>query len=445
MITKFNENNFVEYMQKNTENEFLKRVSKYEKYIEPQLRARGFKRINESQRTVLFTFGEITYSRSRWTKNKETIYPVDEWLGLSKYDRCSKEFLYELAKYATLMPYRQVCNLVESAHNITITKDCVLKAVKYTHKLIEENEKYRFYINEENPNKIHAKKIYVEGDGVMVKSTFSAENRKHTDLTHFVIHTGSKKIAPNRYKLENKFEIVQLNYEKAKEQLLDYLYNNFEITDETVLITNSDNGKGYTKRVFNEIKKALGIKYHEHFWDAYHVNEKIKKFFKYYPRQLEDMAFKAIETHQKKLLLTVLDTVESLIEEMEEYEKFIAFKDKLLTNFKQTKPARLRGLPNKGIGVMETQHRKITYRMKNRGMYWSLWGVASMAKMIIFEKSNKLFDLFFGSWRENYEEYKECSFSAGRINTKIKTQNIFSKIQFKNGKSWSGSGVKLKY
>ena len=63
-------------------------------------------------------------------------------------------------------------------------------------------------------------------------------------------------------------------------ELLDYLYNHYEITDETILITNSDNGKGYTSKVFQEIKKALGIKIHEHFWDAYHLNEKIKIFFK---------------------------------------------------------------------------------------------------------------------------------------------------------------------
>ncbi|MCW1089743.1 ISLre2 family transposase, partial [Streptococcus anginosus] len=78
-------------------------------------------------------------------------------------------------------------------------------------------------------------------------------------------------------------------YETAREELLDYLYNHFEITDKTILITNSDNGKGYTKRIFQEIKKALGIKCHEHFWDAYHLNEQLKAFLKPYPEPLQNL------------------------------------------------------------------------------------------------------------------------------------------------------------
>lgn len=46
--------------------------------------------------------------------------------------------------------------------------------------------------------------------------------------------------------------------------------------------------------------------------------------------------------------------------------KFFDFKSKLLNRFSFTKPAHLRGLPKNGIGVMESQHRKITYRMKHQ-------------------------------------------------------------------------------
>ena len=80
----------------------------------------------------------------------------------------------------------------------------------------------------------------------------------------------------NRYEFTNKKEIINSSHAKAKEQLLDYLYNYFEITPDTVLISNSDNGKGYTCRIFIELKKALNIRRHEHFWDAYHLNEQIK-------------------------------------------------------------------------------------------------------------------------------------------------------------------------
>ena len=218
-----------------------------------------------------------------------------------------------------------------------------------------------------------------------------------------------------RYILQNKHEIIHTNYDKAREELLDYLYNHFEITDKTILITNSDNGKGYTKRVFQEIKKALGIKHHEHFWDAYHLNEQVKAFLKPYPIILKDLAFKAIKTHQKSLLETVFDTVESLIETEDEYDKYTAFHQKLFRNFKDTRPSKLRGLTSGGIGVMESQHRKVTYRMKHRGMYWSLKGACAMAKMILLERIGQLDDLFFGDWRKQYQKVKESRLSAGHL------------------------------
>lgn len=113
--------------------------------------------------------------------------------------------------------------------------------------------------------------------------------------------------------------------------------------------------KGIPRRVFQNIQKALKIKRHEHFWDAYHVKEKLKQFFKPYPRVLRDLAFKAVQTYDRKLLKTVLDTTEALILDEEEYYDFQHFRQKLLENFKDTKPPKLRGLSSNGIGVMESQ------------------------------------------------------------------------------------------
>lgn len=64
---------------------------------------------------------------------------------------------------------------------------------------------------------------------------------------------------------------------------------------------------------------------------------------------------------------------------------------------------------------MESQHRKITYRMKRRGMYWSLSGANTMAKMIILERSEQFRDLFFGSWRKDFECYKVLRTNVGRL------------------------------
>lgn len=414
-MVKFDEKTFMIEMTRLRVEEFLKQVATYDKQVAPTMRQSGYKRVDSSERTVLFTFGEITYSRNRWRKGKETRYPVDEWLGLKPYMRYSPELVLHLAKHASKLSYREVCRTIQVAYQLDVTKDAVLKAVKLAGKLFSEKERYRYLLEEEQLQKIQADKIYLEGDGVMVKTTSGGDERHNTDLAHFLIHTGTKKVGKNRYTLLNKYEIIHTNYDKAKEELLDYLYNHFEITDKTILITNSDNGKGYTKRVFQEIKKALGIKHHEHFWDAYHLNEQLRNFLKPYPSSLTELAFKAIQTHQKDLFHTVFDTIEALIENEEEWDKFNAFRQKIFRNFKDTKPAKSRGLSSKGIGVMESQHRKVTYRMKHRGMYWSPDGACAMARMILLERLDQLEELFFGDWRKQYEYYQGDRLSAGHL------------------------------
>lgn len=411
----FDEKAFIVELDRHRKEQFLKRVNQYDEQVATVMRLKGYKRVDASERTVIFTFGEMTFSRSRWRKGSQTCYPVDDWLGLKKYMRYSPELIFHMARHASVLSYREVCRTIKAAYRIEVTKDAVLKAVKLAERLFSDRERYRFFLEEEQLQKIQAERIYLEGDGVMVKTTSGGDERHNTDLTHFLIHTGIKQIGSNRYTLENKHEIIHTDYEKARDELLDYLYNHFEITDQTILITNSDNGKGYTKRVFNEIKKALGIKRHEHFWDAYHLNEKLKKYLKPYPATLRDLAFKAVQTHNKSLLVSVFDTVESLIEAEEEYERFSAFRYKLIRHFGETKPAKLRGLSPRGIGVMESQHRKITYRMKHRGMYWSIKGAYAMAKMILLERVEQLEELFFGDWRKRYEVYKDRRFSAGHL------------------------------
>lgn len=420
--------------RENTQEQFLKYIKQYEAYIAPIMRANGYRRINKTERTVLFTFGEITFSRSRWTNGVRTRIPIDEKLGLRKHTRFSKELLYYVSKLATMMTYRQVGLVIETCLGLQITKDTVLKVVKEADKLLKQREQFRILKPEFEQQKIKSKYIYVEGDGVFVKCRENYDKRKNRDLSHFVVHTGRKQVGPNRFELQNKKEIVHINYEQAKEDLLGYIYAHFEITPDTVLITNSDNGKGYTKRIFNEIRKALKIQHHEHFWDSYHVNEKVKSILKPFPEELTSGIFSSMYSNNKEQAEFVFDTCESLICDDETLVTLLDFKRKFLRNFNQTKPASLRGIPTHSIGIMESQHRKITYRMKHRGMYWSEAGANTMANLIIMERQENLRDFFFGSWRDKYEELDVEGLTGGQIRLRLNnsTNHSFERTEGKN-------------
>ena len=67
---RFDEKEFVAELDRKREQQFLKRVRDYDEQSAPSMRLRGYKRIDSTERTVLFTFGEITFSRNCWRKGR---------------------------------------------------------------------------------------------------------------------------------------------------------------------------------------------------------------------------------------------------------------------------------------------------------------------------------------------------------------------------------------
>ncbi|HEY0221648.1 MAG TPA: hypothetical protein VGC17_02475 [Lactovum miscens] len=77
---------------------------------------------------------------------------------------------------------------------------------------------------------------------------------------------------------------------------------------------------------------------------------------------------------------------------------------------------------------MESQHRKVTYRMKNRGMYWSKNGAETMSQMILQNHEGRLRNLFFGPWKEEFQLIKDLS----KVRHLIKKRGTVSSIASAN-------------
>ncbi|MDY2954437.1 MAG: ISLre2 family transposase [Enterococcus cecorum] len=394
------------------ENDFLMKIKQIENQKASELLASGWKYIKTATRTVIFTFGEMTFSRRCYKKGSEYFYPVDQALGLIPYARYSMEICFLIAKLATQMTYRAVASTIEETKGIHITKDTVLKVRKMVDELYAAKDEFELLKDEEIIKRKKVDKLYIEGDGVIVKTPLKDEKNR-TELAHFVIHEGVEK-KYNRNTLINKHEIISSSNKAARKLVLDYLYNTYEFDENSLIITNSDMGKGYTAYTFKELVKTFGCK-HEHFYDEYHVNDSIKRIFKNVP-VLKNKAIEAIKTHSHKNLKTVFDTFESMITDEKILQRFWDISKRILTNFQYTLPARKRGFSHEGIGIMESQHCKISNRMKHRKMKWSIKGAETMARMIIDIGQNKLDDLFFGEWRGGYIKMQLKGFSAAKSN-----------------------------
>ena len=415
----FDEREYYSELRKNNIEKFLKMIEKLDDKLMPQMKLQGWKYRKRAEKTVTFSLGVVTYRRRSYSKDGVWRYPVDEELGIVKYGRYSPELLYQIADYATSMPLRQVSAKFEVSAQLYIGKSTVHSTTNKVSKLFDDREEYRYFEENEMIDKIKARAVYIEGDGVMLKT----QEKERIDMAHFLVHTGSERISGNRYRLKDKAEVISSQHAVALDQLEDLLTNRYDITSDTVLITNSDMGKGYTPYIFKEIASLFQCR-HEHFWDAQHLNMKIKERFRKLPYELEQRLFSAIQLHSKKSTRVILDTAESLINNEEELELFNKFKTKLLQNFQYTKPAELRGFSHRGIGVMETQHRKLTYRMKRRGMYWSEKGANTMSKMILAVYNDSLRELFFGAWREKYAYYQKIDIPVGEFFRQDKTSSI---------------------
>lgn len=380
------------------ENDFLMKIKQIENQKANELLASGWKYVKTATRTVIFTFGEMTYSRRCYKKDNEYCYPVDQALGLIPYARYSMEICCLIAKLATHMTYRAVAKTIEETKGIHITKDTVLKVRKMVDELYVAKNEFEILKDEEIVKRRKVDKLYIEGDGIMVKTPLKDEKNR-TLLSHFVVHEGVEK-KNNRNVLINKHEIICQKNKIARKLVLDYLYNTYEFDETSLIITNSDMGTGYTTYTFKELVKSFGCK-HEHFYDEYHVNDAIRRLFKEVP-ELRNKAIAAIQNHSLKNLKMVFDTFESMISDENTLARFYDISKRLINNFRYTLPAKSRGLSHEGIGIMESQHCKISNRMKHRKMKWSLKGAETMARMIIDVAEDTLEELFFGDWRNQY-------------------------------------------
>lgn len=78
---------------------------------------------------------------------------------------------------------------------------------------------------------------------------------------------------------------------------------------------------------------------------------------------MRNKAIEAIQNHSLINLKVVFDTFESMISDENTLARFYDISKRLINNFRYTLPAKSRGLSHEGIGVMESQHCKISNRM----------------------------------------------------------------------------------
>jgi hypothetical protein len=383
-------------------------ITSYDRQQSASMRSKGFTEVKEVERTVTFLFGTITFSRKRWIREKETVYPVDRILGIDRYSRYSNGITVTLARMAKFSTYRAVAEITGMIAPLNISKDTVQVSVHKVGESIkhfEMDELENAYLSEGTKE---VEKLIIEADGIMVKSRFSEGGR---EMLHVLVHEGkmsTKKgaglVEPREFIGENKGEVKRLAQA--------YIYNTYRLKN-TIVISNSDNGRGVKESFFKEF--AVGVKQHFHVLDEYHWNKKIMDRMSFCDELMPKMR-SAVYQHSTKERGIVLDTMESMAVNDQQLEHTEKLRRYLRRNWKYLQPLNWRLKPldvsfkksDLALGAIESNHKKITYREKKRGMYWGA-GAEYLAKIIIGDKQGILEEAYEHVWKKIIEKEEKST------------------------------------
>lgn len=348
------------------------------------------------ERSVQFTFGQMNFFRKSYRKYGKIIYPIDQWFELDQYQRYSEKVKYVATKFAGSTTYRNVANIFNELTTVSLSKDTVMRCVKkFGDNVKETNKYYKKYplVNEDEKRK-KVPFLFIEGDGIIVTD----KSGNNTEVSCFVIHEGVQKNGKRKETINRKF-IVNPKYLTSVKEATDYIYTHYDLKD-TIVITNGDGGKGYTKNAFQAI---VGMaKQVEYFIDRYHVTKKLNE--RVFVPELIDLFQEAINEHSLKKLKLALDTLKSnCLNEDHEFHcvKLKRYLSKNWENLRSLSDRKI-DLKKEGIGIMESQLRGISYRMKRQGKYWGT-GLFGMLKIIENTKNNSMRAAYLCEWKHDWD------------------------------------------
>ncbi|WP_237558643.1 ISLre2 family transposase [Enterococcus hirae] len=367
-------------------------IKLYEPAILQKYQAQGYSTGKNAERSVYFLFGEITYARTPLEKNGHIVYPIDELLGLERYSRYSVGAKYALVSLSMVTSYRKSAELIETIADVTASKDTVMKIV---HEYGEKYKNYETYLEEYGTKGTKTVDyLYIEGDGVFI----GGRDGKNRELAHFIVHEGIETNG-NRKCTKNLKQFVGLGHRKTLNQLENYLYRTYNLKN-TTIVSNADGGKGYTQATFKSLLPS--VKRHEHFLDRYHISKKLEQ--RVFVSELIDVFQKAINQYSYERVRTALDTLESYATTSEQEEHVKRLTSYLRRNWKIIKPHHIRDLTKEkeGIGIMESLHRILTFRMKRNSKYWGI-GLEPMAWLLTTKRNGTLKEIFLEKWKSAFE------------------------------------------
>src|SRR5690625_2066379 len=342
-----------------------------------------------------------------YDENGEPHYPLDSWLGFRKKQYYSPLVEIKVAELASDSTYRESSRILRewTAVNIShTTVGTIIRRVGEAQAVADKDMVMDLEYAAELPKgKKEVDYLYAEADGVFVREV---QKKKHIEVSYGIMYEGWRKNG-KRVSLENpKVIMTTKSVDEFWEEMKAFAANEYALED-TQVVSNSDGGAGYSadrfKEVFAQSNPPL-----LHQLDEYHIQQSINRTFGYRKNEWKDKIREAIRNYDFDKFTLILDTYESQLECDEEIENVTKFRTYILNHWGYIPDSRNRvdryRKAARGLGGMESKQRRVTFRMKRRGMHWSRLGAEAMVKIKQGIANNTLRDVYLAAQHRSHRK-----------------------------------------
>lgn len=352
--------------------------------IKKENQNKGWTVERNDKKTVQFMFGAVQYERTlMYNQNKEPHYPLDDFLGIIKHQRYSPLVEVKVAELASENTYRETSRILSEWTAVQMSHTTVGTVLKKVGNAQVEADKEMVRELEESailPKGKEVDYLFAEADGVFVRGI---EKKKHIEVSHGIIYEGWEENG-KRVSLKNRKVIMTTQpIHRFWDELQAFSAHEYSL-ENTRIITNSDGGRGYTAERFQATYSQSRYPVLNQL-DAYHVFEALNRALGWKKSEMKEKIRQAIKDQDYDVFTLYLDTYESTLDDDKEIKKIIDFR-KYITNhwtriFDWRNEIKDHPKGARALGGMESNQRRVSFRMKRRGMHWSVEGAEALVKV----------------------------------------------------------------
>ena len=257
-------------------------------------------------RTIQGLLGTITFERRRIQKQgprANGFYPLDNQLGLRKYQRYTALYMKRVTEVAATSVYRTTADVMNRLTLATISHQTVGNSIKQVgnYEKWEQQEIGRAVLPTVEPHR--PAMLCIEGDGLIIKG----QGEKRQEIHRVQVSEGQQQHGWQSV-LVHAHYFAGLNHKALIQQVTAYLQREYDLGKLTV-VSNSDGGSGYGKDIFESM--VIGCRQHEQVLDRYPVNRKLKERLYFVEPALQEEIRKTLREYKADTMRVLLDTAES--------------------------------------------------------------------------------------------------------------------------------------